>query len=241
MKDSPEEIKIIKDFWNQRAETHGDECNATLGEKYLRFLEIKTMIKLIKTYKPQNVLDVGCGNGYSTIKYAKTFPDISFIGIDYSEKMIRYAKKISLPNSSFFVADVMEPKSFPNADFDLILTQRCIQNLGRYENQYAAISNLIKKKKPNGLILLMECSKDGVEQLNRIRRKLRKKPKEGIEPWHNNFIRDNKLSKDFGAEIVYFSSTYMFLTKVLHHRLSKLGYLLPNMGNFGYDRLYIIK
>ena len=219
MKDSPEEIKIIKDFWNQRAETHGDECNATLGEKYLRFLEIKTMIKLIKTYKPQNVLDVGCGNGYSTIKYAKTFPDISFIGIDYSEKMIRYAKKISLPNSSFFVADVMEPKSFPNADFDLILTQRCIQNLGRYENQYAAISNLIKKKKP----------------------KLRKKPKEGIEPWHNNFIRDNKLSKDFGAEIVYFSSTYMFLTKVLHHRLSKLGYLLPNMGNFGYDRLYIIK
>ena len=85
----------------------------------------------------------------------------------------------------------------------------------------------------------MECSKDGVRQLNNLRRKLGKKEIENIEPWHNNFFVDANLTKDFGAKIIHFSSTYMFFTKLVE-RFHKLSYL-PPIGNFGYDKLYIVK
>jgi len=238
---SSEKIIEIKKFWDERANSFGKKWNATLGEKYLRRLEMKTITKLLRKYMPQTVLDVGCGNGYSTKKYAESFPDISFIGVDYSEKMIQKAKETQLVNCKFVVADVTKPQSIPGSNYDIILTQRCIQNLGSYENQYLAIKHLLKKKKSDGLLLLMECSKDGVEQLNRTRKTFLKKPKENIEPWHNNFLRDEIIINDFNAKIVFFSSTYMFFTKVIHPKLDKYCYVLPNIGKFGYDRLYIIK
>ena len=42
-------------------------------------------------------------------------------------------------------------------------------------------------------MLMMECSKDGVGQLNGLRRRLGLKPIEGIEPWHNAFMRDETI------------------------------------------------
>lgn len=240
MADRTEEIKK---FWDDRATQYGEDWRATLGEKYLRLLEIKTMSKLIKAYKPRNVLDVGCGNGYSTKIYATKFPDINFIGMDYSEKMIQEAHKRPVKNCKFFTGDVLDSNSIPEAKgkFDLIITQRCIQNLSDYNRQRIAINNLLAKKSPKGTLLLMECSKDGVAQLNRVRQKFGKEPIEGIEPWHNNFFIDNNLINDFKAHIVFFTSTYMFFGKVLHDRLSAIGYLLPQLGKFGYDRLYVIK
>jgi hypothetical protein len=63
---------------------------------------------------------------------------------------------------------------------------------------------------------------------------------DNIEPWHNNFFRDTALVDDFGARVVHFTSTYMFISKVISSRFSRLGYLLPQIGKFGYDKLYII-
>jgi SAM-dependent methyltransferase len=235
-----ERIKAIKKFWDSRAREYGADRQATLREKYLRLLEIKTMKRLIRRYTPKRVLDVGCGNGYSTKLYAREFPGIQFIGMDYSEEMIQYAQQSPVPNCRFFVGDVLDTTSLKEGDFDLIMSQRCLQNLPDYELQQKAINNLLTRKNRDGHMLLMECSKDGVAQLNNLRVRLGKKPIDNIEPWHNNFFEDKSLRADFGARIVYFSSTYMFFAKVLHNRLSALGYLLPPLGKFGYDRLYII-
>lgn len=236
-----ERIKEIKKLWDTRAKEYGANCQATLGEKNLRMLEIKTMMKMIKRYNPKRVIDVGCGNGYSTKIYASEFPLVQFFGMDYSEEMIRHAKLSPIRNCSFFVGDVLDEASFNEREFDIIITQRCLQNLPDYEQQRRAINNLLLLKRPAGHLLLMECSKDGVAQLNQLRINLGLKPLENIEPWHNNFFIDSLLREDFGAEIIHFSSTYMFLTKVINTRLSKVGYLLPPIGKFGYDKLYIIK
>ena len=236
-----ERIKEIKKFWDTRAKEYGADRQATLREKYLRLLEIKTMKRLIRRYSPKRVLDVGCGNGYSTNLYAREFPDIEFVGMDYSEEMIQHARTSAVPNCHFFVGDVLDRASLTEGDFDIILSQRCLQNLPDYELQQKAIGNLLTHKNPDGHMLLMECSKDGVAQLNGLRMRMGKKPIENIEPWHNNFFEDRLLRADFGAEILYFSSTYMLFAKVIHSRLSPLGYLLPALGKFGYDRLYIIK
>ena len=232
----------IKSFWDERADIWGVAWQATLGERWLRMTEIKRVMKYIKRCKPRRVLDVGCGNGFSTKRYAKKFPQIEFIGLDYSEKMISHAKSEPIRNCTFVVGDVLNSDTFPSGKFDIVTTQRCIQNLPDYESQVKAINNLHAKKSSGGVLLLMECSRDGVEQLNNLRMKLRMKPMENIMPWHNNFLTDQKMIDDFGAGIEYFSSTYMFLAKVLplHSRLWPIGYFLPSVGRFGYDRLYII-
>lgn len=236
-----DKIRKIKEFWDNRARQYGEACRATLGEVRLRKLEIKTMINYIRKYGPLNVLDIGCGNGYSTIKYAEKFPSIHFYGVDYSYEMIKRAKKNTLKNCGFDTADVLDISSLPKKKFELIITQRCLQNLPDYKKQYDAINNLISLKTRNGRLLLMECSKNGVAQLNKYRKIFLRASLDGIEPWHNNFFVDEKIKTDFKADIVYFSSTYMFVAKVIHPRLSLIGYLFPSIGKFGYDRLYIIK
>lgn len=243
----------IKNFWDDRAKEHGENWQATLGEDCLRKLEIRTLIKLIIKYKPTCLLDIGCGNGYSTKIYAKFFPTIQFIGIDYSEQMIQNANMKPVANCKFYVGDVLNYDSLPQGNYDLIITQRCLQNIPDYKSQRIAISNLLRKKSPQGALLLMECSKDGVDQVNKLRVKLGKKPIEGIEPWHNNFFVDNNIVNDFGATIEHFTSTYMFVSRILtsywliarvfnlYNYLVKFASYLPAVGKFGYDKLYIIK
>ena len=182
-----EKNEKIKEHWQEKAEQWGQGWQATLGERWLRMLEIKTIAKKIERYSPRQVLDVGCGNGFSTKKYARKFPGIEFVGLDYSPKMISQANKDTVKNCSFMEGNVLELGSFPKGEFDMIITQRCIQNLSDYESQAIAIKNLLTKKSSKGTLLLMECSKDGLVQLNNMRMKLRLKPKENIMPWHNNF------------------------------------------------------
>ena len=233
--------KRIKSFWDDRAREYGHRWQATLGEEYLRLLEIREMSKQLRKYRPRRVLDVGCGNGYSTKIYASRFPRSNFIGIDYSEAMIRASGQSSPVNCSFAVGDVLDSASFPPGEFDVVLTQRCIQNIPDYDRQRIAIGNLLDKVSSGGVLFLMECSRDGVEKLNGFRNRIGLPIIEGIEPWHNCFLRDQFLIDDFNAKVEHFSSTYMFLSKAIHPRLAPVGYHLPAIGKFGYDKLYIIR
>lgn len=236
-----EHTRNIRKFWDDRAKEFGEDWRATLGDEYLRLLEIKTMTKLIKKFKPKRVLDVGCGNGYSTKIFASKFPSINFIGIDYSPEMVFQAKKKPVNNCDFFEGDVLYMETLPAGEFDFIFTQRCLQNIPDYGKQTIAINNLLIKSSTDGILLLMECSKDGVERLNNFRMKIGQPPIDNIEPWHNNFFLDEDLIRDFGAKVLHFTSTYMFLSKIIHPSLTRISYILPAIGDFGYDKLYIIK
>lgn len=236
-----EQIAKIKAFWDERARVHGTEWTATLGEQFLRQLEIRTMLEQIASRPCDVVFDVGCGNGYSTVRYATAFPDKTFIGIDYSEEMIAQARKHETANCRFQVGDVHRLETFPPLKADLILTQRCLQNIPGYDLQRAAIENLRAKLRPRGSLLLMECSRTGLDLLQKYRRRKGKPPLEGLEPWHNTFFHDERLIRDFSAEIVHFCSTYMYFAKVVEgDGMAERGYNLPNIGSFGYDKLYVI-
>jgi SAM-dependent methyltransferase len=234
-------IDKIRDYWDQRGREFGEDGRATLGERHLRELEIRVMIRFLNKLKPFRVLDVGCGNGYSTKKFGNAFPRTEFLGMDYSQEMINAANRVRVQNCRFVRGDVLQPETIPPGAFDVILTQRCLQNLPTYDLQRRAIGNLLDKLTPAGTLLLMECSKDGVLQLNSWRIVLRKKPIDDIEPWYNNFFSDAALMTDFGAKVVHFSSSYMFISKLIHPRLSFLGLVLPQLGWFGYDKLYVLR
>src|SRR5437016_8478865 len=151
----------IRSFWDDRARQFGADGRATLRETHLRDLEIKTMRAKIARLRPRNVLDVGCGNGFSTRHYAAAFPEIQFIGIDFSPEMIRHARSNVPLNCAFQIANVLEPTSLPQGPFDLIITQRCLQTLPDWSTQNPAIANLNALRARSSSLLLMECSKDG--------------------------------------------------------------------------------
>jgi SAM-dependent methyltransferase len=234
-------VDTIRSFWDDRARQFGADGRATLRETHLREVEVRTMMRKLRDLRPGSALDVGCGNGWSTKQYARRFPGTEFVGVDFSGEMIRHARDAAPPNCRFMQADVLDAASLPRGPFDVVMTQRCIQNVPGWETQKRAIRNLMAVRSRRGVLLLMECSKDGVAQLNGLRTFLGLPAIDGIEPWHNTFLRDRLMIDEFGTAVECFASTYMFLAKVVHKRLSYVARYLPALGRFGYDRLYIIR
>lgn len=160
-------IERIKKFWEDQAlNDELPEDLVTHRDKNQRLLEIETLL----SYLPYNqyILDIGCGNGFSTAIFSKQAKKI--VGIDYSEAMIERAQKEFgyLSNIEFKVQDVLNWE-FPDRHFDVVISQRCLINLGTWENQQKALLNITKVLKPGGFFFLQEGTRQGREKLNQTR------------------------------------------------------------------------
>jgi len=240
----------IKEFWAQRAKAHKTDSTATLGEVALRKLEIKALMRHLKS--GMKVLDVGCGNGFSTVEFARKF-ESEFIGVDYSEEMIKYALENKKNNKgrlqgkvSFKVGNVLG-LTFDDESFDYVITERCLQNLPEWELQKKAIAEILRVLRPGGTFLMLECSKTGLQQLQKLRRRFLKPAIENAEPWHNRFFHDAEvlfLTRQLPIDTVsieHFCSTYIFCTRLISRKLGLITECLPNVGSLGYNKLYIIR
>src|SRR5437879_13822 len=72
----------------------------------------------------QLVLDLACGPGGWVCDVGRLYPEMDVIGVDISEKMMRYAQAyahtLRLDNVSFQRMDVLKPLEFPDASFDFV-------------------------------------------------------------------------------------------------------------------------
>jgi len=71
------------------------------------------------------VLDVACGVGSWAIEAAQTYPTMSLVGVDISQRMIEYARTQAEVHQvservEFRVMDALRPLEFPDASFDLV-------------------------------------------------------------------------------------------------------------------------
>lgn len=258
----------IKEYWDERAKQHLNSPTATTNDIHLRELEIETLVKTFQENKiPENgiVLDAGCGDGYSLIKIAEKLPNFSFVGLDYSENMIKIANDRLSNNEQlkgrvkFVTGDLTNLKSiFDNLLFDVIITDRCLINLESFESQIKAISEIIDCLKSDGYYLGIENFIEGQNNMNKFRSSM------GLAEipirWHNLFLKEEKflqeLKKYFqSCEIHDFSSSYYFATRVIYsamcqmkgeepdydHEIHKLAVRLPWFGKFSPIRLVICK
>ena len=117
-----------------------------------------------------DVLEVGCGNGYSTVFFSDFVKHID--AFDYSENMIYSAKKlVQKENIRFFVDNILEPKNIEKK-YDVVICVRVLINLDSFSQQAKAIENMASFLKKGGKLILVEGFKEGFYELSRLRDEL---------------------------------------------------------------------
>jgi ubiquinone/menaquinone biosynthesis C-methylase UbiE len=223
----------VKEFWDNQAKEHGTSDLATAPDHYYREHEINCILPLLND--GDAILDVGCGNGYATLKFAKACPNSKIYGVDYSKQMIEAAiearGKLTTNNLNrifFIVANVLDLRLdfTPQSQFDTIVCTRVLINLKSWDEQQQAILQMKSLLKPGGRLILLENTKDGLANLNSLRARF------GLhaikERWHNNYLPDSVTVMEFLEQHLYIENIknlgtlYYLITRVLYAKLCQL-------------------
>jgi len=220
-KDREEALEAVKGRYIRDAST---KRYATSQDGNLRELEINAISKHLSD--GLQVLDVGCGNGYSAISFANLY-NSNFLGIDNSQNMIDAARNLVKDEANlkgkieFNLGDVLNLKLKPES-FDVIITERLLINLPTWEDQVNVIKSLHRLLKKEGKFLMMEATKQGVDRLNEIRKKVNLEPipHSTKNNWWINRYDENKieefLSELFEIVEVQRFGLYFFISRVLY-------------------------
>ncbi len=253
----------IKKYWDEQASVFKESDLATAPDTYYRRLEIDRISECLRDGK--SALDIGCGNGYSTIKFAERNPNINIIGLDYSEQMIKYAKKYLAKKKpgiknriDFIVGDVLNLSNLVGRKFDFVVSERCLINLENWAQQKKALLEIKKVLKQNGRIILCENVREGLARLNKLRHSL------ALQPikirWHNYYMPEKQLF-DFAArnfaviKTENIGSLYYIISRVVYaklcalenkepdymHPINKIASKLPSSGDYSPNYIIILK
>lgn len=256
------DLKTIKTFWEAKAKEYGGSHKSSWEDHFCMQLEIDTLSSYIT--EGDRVLDIGCGNGISTLELAMN-KKISIKGIDYAEEMISTAVKLhdessdrGLKGTVFFaVGDVLDLQEGKHS-FTKALTRRVIINLGSVDNQISASRNIHRILEPGGYFLMSEATVEGLQRINALRREF------GLDelkqPWHNLYINGKYFTKSIShifklVDIVDFSSTYYIGSRVFQpflkgmlsqstdysSEINRLFAQLPSYGDYGIQKLFVFK
>lgn len=133
MQDKEREIRNYFDSYAvQYYERHSDKN--LLGELMQRYLKY-----LLPTVKGKTTLETGCGTGLFSeylVDYSK-----NFVGIDFSDEMIRIANA-KQKMGHFLVADT-QCLPFKSNSFDVVYSIRCLQHIPHYEKAIQEISRVL--------------------------------------------------------------------------------------------------
>lgn len=210
------DLRAIKAYW-ENADT------VSLKDNNLQELERHCILQYLKKLgQVESLADIGCGDATDTAyfgRYAKkTF------GYDYSSVMLKKAKNTAKDKIKLSRLDLLRDEL--NGKFNIVITKRCLINLGNFKNQSESIRKIYSSLKKGGYYLMLECSLDGLRNLNNLRRKFGLVPLE--EPFHNLYFELKKLKKEvskyFTIEDAMFFSTYYFLTRVYNQIVNKDGF-----------------
>ncbi len=109
----------------------------------------------------RRVLDVGCGTGGWLIEAAKAYPTMSLVGIDISQRMIKYAHAEAEAHHvddrvEFYVMDALDKLDFPVAFFDLV-SLRLGSSFLRTWDWPKLLRELLWVTSPGGVLRVTDC------------------------------------------------------------------------------------
>ena len=238
---TPQNDGDIQAFWDNQAKQHGSSDLATNPDTHYRSLEIESILRAISAMEHDTILDIGCGNGYTTRAIAKKFPEATVTGVDFSHAMIEEAKKLIKPNIDYLEGDVLSlsrNRPLIGRQYDVVLSSRVLINLANWEEQKVGIMEMRKMLAPDGRMILVENVQEGLDNLNDLRGKL------GLSkinpPWHNKYlpldetrkfldgIKGQILTTEYVENIGNF---YYLASRVLYAKLCKDQGIEPDYNN----------
>ncbi len=254
-------VKDIKAFWDEQANQHGTKFSATVPDKFLKKLEIENIIRYLPNKDNAKIIDLGSGNGFSTLAFAKARRG-KFTGVDYSTEMINQAGKLLQQNKnlknrlSFQVGDVLK-LSFVSQTFNCATTDRCLINLVSLADQKKALKEIWRILKPKGKYIMCEDTQEGLAKLNQLRSiaGLKTIPNH----WHNLYLNEQKLlpylKKYFKIlAIDNFSSTYYIGSRIYNalaavdpakpdylSKINNISSKLPAFGDYSPLKIFYLE
>ena len=225
--DLKNKITEIQEYYRVRA---GSGRYATSPDFNLREVEIDYLSRWMKD--GLQILDVGCGNGYSTLCHATMFAS-QFVGVDFVPEMVNEARNLLKDfwpkgEIEFRVGDVTKLE-FPDSSFDIVVSERCLLNLPTKSDQWLAIREVARVVKPGGLYLMLEGTMQGLQRLNEVRARFDLDPIPEADPKYNWF--SNKFDEDEMIPVALSSfnkleqiqrfGMYYFISRVINPLLVK--------------------
>jgi len=181
------------------------------------------MIKKMLT-ESDRVIDIGCGNGYTTRLIAPFVSEA--VGIDYSVEMINRAMATAVasqedlrkPPVTFRICDVLDLTPSTFGLFDLAISERCLINLASWDEQKRAIANIASILKPRGSFIFVEGSRQGRARLNELRESVGLQAMPPV--WHNIDFDESLLleylGQSFDLEQRLHFGVYDFISRLVH-------------------------
>lgn len=144
--------RYLKNIWGRVWTDKGE----TSYEK-LRLLKSADKVKNITNmgidFDSKLVLDIGCGNG-TTLMYLRKYFDITGVGIDISDSVIKELNKnINDTKLSFYVGDHRDLSAFRSDQFDIVLSFGVIEHLDEYN---LALCESRRVLKDDGSLVLIQ-------------------------------------------------------------------------------------
>lgn len=163
----------IREFWTEAAAVDQDQdgLRPVARDPYLQQAVEEAMEAVVP--EGSKVLDIGCGDGHTTLRFSKRA--LSITGIDYIhqfvDKATAAATRLGVANARFFQADVLDLESLKDVigTVDVAVSIRCLINLDSWSKQQQAIRQIAKMLRPGGLCLLSEGWSEGLAGLNKLR------------------------------------------------------------------------
>jgi ubiquinone/menaquinone biosynthesis C-methylase UbiE len=256
-------VQEIQDYYRKRATI---DKYATSPDFNLREVEIEFLSRQLRD--DIRVLDVGCGNGYSTLCHAAKY-NADFVGMDFVPEMIASAKSMAGQfklhgKADFRVGDVTNI-NLKDGQFDIVISQRCLLNVPTREAQWRAMGEISRVLKPGGLYLMLEGTLQGLRKLNEARAmfELEQIPEaESNYNWFSNKFDENEMlaeAKRHFSELVDIQrfGMYYFISRVIHPLLAQpeqpqydakinavaqlISRKIPNFSDMGHVALFVFR
>jgi SAM-dependent methyltransferase len=257
----------ILDHYRQEATEHELRPTSTMKDETTRELEVSSILACLDHIVPStssaHLLEIGCGNGHLLGHIRDRFPTLGLVGLDLSPEMVELARARNVPSSEIVVGDVRR-LSFPDAHFDVVVSERCLINILDIKAQGTALSELARVLVPGGHLVLIEAFTDGAANLNRAREEL---GLPAIPMTHHNLWFDKSWFLETMAgrlEVVApeaddsplppwnFLSSHFFISRVLYPAVTRAGLayntefvkffrFLPPHGDFSPIQLFLLR
>ena len=223
--DNAEKQRLLKDLYNKR---NPADLYATSRDINLRELEIEA---IRRSLIDGDLIDLGCGNGYTLISLARHHLSWRMVGVDFSESLIAGAHALlqrerpPLQNSPQFVcADAIEYLNLqPDASAGAIISERFLLNMPDARTQEAIVADAYRVLRSGGRLILCEASSQGFAALNSVRRSVGLDVVPETSPDNLSAIRFDEAVIEAFARRVGFRlvdklgfSVYFAISRVLH-------------------------